>query len=33
MSPHDLRDYVDNHPEVRQAVTAFDAEIIERKPR
>jgi len=33
MSPHDLRDYVDNHPEVRQAVSAFDAEIIERKPR
>jgi DNA polymerase-3 subunit gamma/tau len=33
MSPEDLKEYVDGRPEVRQAVTAFDAEIIERKPR
>ncbi|KHK04450.1 DNA polymerase III subunit gamma/tau [Desulfovibrio sp. TomC] len=33
MSPQDLKDYIDARPEVRQAVTTFDAEIIERKPR
>ncbi|WP_211922655.1 hypothetical protein [Solidesulfovibrio aerotolerans] len=33
LSPQDLRDYIDGRPEVRQAVTTFDAEIIERKPR
>jgi DNA polymerase-3 subunit gamma/tau len=33
MSPQDLKDYIDGRPEVRQAVTTFDAEIIERKPR
>jgi DNA polymerase III subunit gamma/tau len=33
MSPEDLKDYVDGRPEVRQAVSTFDAEIIERKPR
>lgn len=33
MSPEDLRQYVDDRPEVRQAMSTFDAEIIERKPR
>jgi len=33
LSPQDLREYIDGRPEVRQAVTTFDAEIIERKPR
>jgi len=33
MSPQDLKDYVDGRPEVKQAVSTFDAEIIERKPR
>jgi DNA polymerase-3 subunit gamma/tau len=33
MSPQDLKEYIDNRPEVRQVVSAFDAEIIERKPR
>ncbi|MHC1788955.1 DNA polymerase III subunit gamma/tau [Solidesulfovibrio sp.] len=33
MSPQDLKEYIDARPEVRQAVTTFDAEIIERKPR
>jgi len=33
MSPDDLKDYIDGRPEVRQAVSTFDAEIIERKPR
>ncbi|MFP5260263.1 MAG: DNA polymerase III subunit gamma/tau [Acidobacteriota bacterium] len=33
LSPQDLKDYIDGRPEVRQAVTTFDAEIIERKPR
>lgn len=33
MSPNDLKDYIDARPEVRQAVSAFGAEIIERKPR
>ena len=33
MSPSDLKDYIDARPEVRQAVTALGAEIIERKPR
>ncbi|MHC1711158.1 MAG: DNA polymerase III subunit gamma/tau [Solidesulfovibrio sp.] len=33
MSPDDLKEYVDGRPEVRQAVSTFGAEIIERKPR
>ncbi|MEL7638175.1 MAG: DNA polymerase III subunit gamma/tau [Solidesulfovibrio sp.] len=33
MSPDDLKRYIDERPEVRQALSAFDAEIIERKPR
>uniref|UniRef100_I2Q1H0 DNA polymerase III subunit gamma/tau n=1 Tax=Desulfovibrio sp. U5L TaxID=596152 RepID=I2Q1H0_9BACT len=33
MTPDDLKQYIDTRPEVRQAVSAFDAEIIERKPR
>ncbi|MGD9610885.1 MAG: DNA polymerase III subunit gamma/tau [Desulfovibrionaceae bacterium] len=33
MSPNDLKDYIDARPEVRQAVSTFGAEIIERKPR
>ncbi|WP_300158586.1 DNA polymerase III subunit gamma/tau [Solidesulfovibrio sp.] len=33
MSPDDLKRYIDERPEVRQAMSAFDAEIIERKPR
>ncbi len=33
MSPDALKEYVDGRPEVRQAVSTFDAEIIERKPR
>ena len=33
MSPDDLKEYIDGRPEVRQALSAFDAEIIERKPR
>jgi DNA polymerase-3 subunit gamma/tau len=33
MSPDDLKAYVDGRPEVRQAVSALGAEIIERKPR
>jgi DNA polymerase-3 subunit gamma/tau len=33
MSGDDLKRYIDDRPEVRQAVSTFDAEIIERKPR
>ncbi|WP_428569671.1 MAG: DNA polymerase III subunit gamma/tau [Solidesulfovibrio sp. DCME] len=33
LSPDDLKRYIDERPEVRQALSAFDAEIIERKPR
>jgi DNA polymerase-3 subunit gamma/tau len=33
MSGEALTAYIDSRPEVRQAVSAFDAEIIERKPR
>ncbi len=33
VSPQDIREYIDGRPEVRQAISAFDAEVIERKPR
>ena len=33
MSGDDLKAYIDDRPEVRQAVSTLGAEIIERKPR